>query len=54
MAAVNVGLVVWMVLQLMVLGLQILFVFTVKAGRGWAPVVPSAQPPRVPVGRCSG
>jgi len=38
-AAVNIGLVVALVLTLVMLGLQILFVFKMKAGRGWARIV---------------
>ena len=38
-AAVNVALIVGLVLVLILLGLQILFVFKMKAGRGWARIV---------------
>ncbi|MGV8967623.1 MAG: hypothetical protein ACOH2F_15250 [Cellulomonas sp.] len=38
-AAVNVGLVIALVVTLIMLGLQILFVFKMKAGRGWARIV---------------
>ena len=38
-AAVNVGLIVALVVTIIMLGLQILFVFKMKAGRGWARIV---------------